>query len=432
MEFFYRKKFLILLCVIAVIGCVCGCEEKKKQPVVTTKPTTEKDTGESLRYNTTDTVVVLEVNTANTTITAKSIVTDNVYLMNYNGGTEVVNKFGTQMTMAQLSGGEVAEVYFVEGTQKLIKLQISDDIWEYDDVTGVTVYPGIDMIKYAGSKYKYDGGIVVISDGKIMDIEEIVSEDTLTIRGTDNKIISIVVEEGHGYLKLTDTADFEGGVVEIGRYITKIIESDMVITVPEGTYNFAVANNGIGGESEITVNKGETIPVSLLKYKNKIDKYGLVNFLITPSSSTLYIDGKATDYKEEVQLQYGTHRIVISATGYEDFSIDLTVDNTYSTLSVDMGSEDITSKEEETTVENEETTRVDSDNKIYISTSTEGVSVYFDGVYKGKAPISFEKVTGTHIVILMKSGYDTKIYSVDIPDDDKDFIKVFEALDKDE
>ncbi len=432
MRYFNGKKLLIILCILAVIGCISGCEEEKKKPVPIIPPTTETPTEEGQRYNKTDKVVVLDINTDESTITAKSIVNDNVYLMNYNGGTNVLDKFGTEMTMAQLSKGIVTDVFFVEGTQKLIKIQVSNDIWEFDEVTGVMVYPGEKMVKYAGTKYKYDSGVVVISDGKIVDIDEIVAEDTITVRGVDNKIISIVVDKGHGYLKLTDTADFEGGVVEVGRYITKVVESDMVITVPEGVYKFAVANNGIGGESELTVKKGETIPVSLLKYKNKIDKYGLVNFIIKPEGAVLSIDGKETSYKEEVQLQYGTHKIEITAKGYETFTLDFTVDNTYTTLTVDMDGESDKETEPQTTVPEEETTKVDSDSKIYISCPTEGVSVYFDGVYKGKAPVSFEKVTGTHIVILMKTGYETKIVSVEIKDDGDDFIKVFEALEKDE
>ncbi len=433
MFFLSNKRFFILLCVMVTIVCLCGCsEEKKKKPIVMRPTTTTDNNDESLRYNTTDTVVVLEINRDNSTVTAKSIENESVYLMNYNGGTEVVGKFGTQMTMAQVSGGDIAKVYFVEGTQKLIKFQLSADIWEYDDITGVSVHPGNNMIKYAGENYKYNSDVVVVDDGSLVDIGEIVKEDVLTVRGVDNTIISIVVEKGHGYLQLTDTKDFEGGVVEVGRYITKLVESDMVIAVPEGTYTFAVFNNGIGGESEITVERGETIPVSLLKYKNKVDKYGLVNFLISPVGATLYIDDKPTSFKEEVQLQYGTHDVRVVADGYAEFFIELTVDTTYTTMRIDLGGKDEqTTTEQQTTDTTDETTKVDSDNKIYLSTPTEGVSVYFDGIYKGKGPVSFEKVTGTHVVILMKSGYKTKIYSIEVPDDNKDFVKVFEALETD-
>jgi len=293
------------------------------------------------------------------------------------------------------------------------------------------VYPGEEMIVYAGEKYKYEAGAVVLANNKIIGIEEVVAEDYITMRGYGSKVVSVVVEKGHGYLELTDTADFDGGIVEVGSHITKLIESNMVITVPEGKYTFTVANNGIGGESEITVKSGETIPISLLKYKNKVDKYGLVKVVVNPTNAVLYVDGKETEYTKEVQLQYGTHKILIKADGCKDFELELTVDSTYKRLYVDMVGESETTTEPVTTGQTETTTVVDSDHKIYLST-TDGASIYFDGVYKGTAPVSFEKITGTHIVILMKNGYKTKIYSVDIPDDDKDYVKVFEALEKDE
>ncbi len=58
-------------------------------------------------------------------------------------------------------------------------------------------------------------------------------------------------------------------------------------------------------------------------------------------------------------------------------------------------------------------------NKVTVSAPV-GASVYFDGQYLGIAPISFTKVTGSHIITLSQTGYLSKSYTVNFTDDGKD------------
>lgn len=429
-----QKQIYLFLCIFMVALCSFGCKSKKSTMsggdldyyIPTTAPK-ETET-ESVRYDKKDCGIVLDVDKDNKKITIKSILDEKVFALSYTGGTSILSRSGKEMTIDYLEKGQITDIYYSENNQKLITIQISKDAWENSFARGILVDEESGIIKYAGEKYSYDSGLVVVSDNNYIGLDEIISCDELTIRGTDKKIESIVVNNGHGFIKLTDTNDFIGGVVEIGSRITKVIEKDMVIAVPEGTYTFSVSNNGIGGTSEITIGRNDTIPVSLISYKNKIERFGLVRFNIAQKDATLIIDGKETDYSAEVELQYGTHTLKLSADGYTTYSNSFTVDNSYTTITLDLsgGKENEETSSDNNTSETE--TVVDSEHKIYLSTSTPDVSIYFDGLYKGTAPVSFEKITGTHIVILMKSGYVTKVYSVDIPDDDKDYVKIFDKL----
>lgn len=49
-----------------------------------------------------------------------------------------------------------------------------------------------------------------------------------------------------------------------------------------------------------------------------------------------------------------------------------------------------------------------------------GAAVYFDGEYKGIAPVSFQKVSGEHTIIFRQNGYETKTYTVTISSDKAD------------
>ena len=54
---------------------------------------------------------------------------------------------------------------------------------------------------------------VVTSGGNLISIAQIVKEDELTLRGIDDKLYSISVDNGHGYLELTGIDAFVGGYV---------------------------------------------------------------------------------------------------------------------------------------------------------------------------------------------------------------------------
>ena len=45
---------------------------------------------------------------------------------------------------------------------------------------------------------------------------QIVKEDILTLRGIGDKLYSIVVDNGHGYIELTGIDAFVGGYITLG------------------------------------------------------------------------------------------------------------------------------------------------------------------------------------------------------------------------
>ena len=65
-----------------------------------------------------------------------------------------------------------------------------------------------------------------------------------------------------------------------------------------------------------------------------------------------------------------------------------------------------------------QTRKIDSKHTISV-TAPEGAEVYLDNVYKGIVPCKFTKVIGSQTITLSKTGYETKSYSIDILDDDK-------------
>ena len=50
----------------------------------------------------------------------------------------------------------------------------------------------------------------------------------------------------------------------------------------------------------------------------------------------------------------------------------------------------------------------------------ENVEVYLDGNYVGISPCSFKKTSGSHVITLRKTGYETRSYTVQVDEEQKD------------
>ncbi|MCQ2520328.1 MAG: PEGA domain-containing protein [Lachnospiraceae bacterium] len=105
-----------------------------------------------------------------------------------------------------------------------------------------------------------------------------------------------------------------------------------------------------------------------------------------------------------------------------------------STDTSDSGSasgSDSTSTSDE--VDDEKKDEDDKDkNRIYYITipAPAGVEVYWDGNYMGLAPISIKKVSGTHVITLRKTGFETRSFTVMIEDSKEDISYTFDELPK--
>ena len=58
--------------------------------------------------------------------------------------------------------------------------------------------------------------------------------------------------------------------------------------------------------------------------------------------------------------------------------------------------------------------------------------VYVDGNYVGLAPVSFPKKAGSHVISLRRSGYQTRSYTIQVDEEEKDMELSFSELVKKE
>lgn len=389
--------------------------------------------------------VVKEIDKLNNKLTFLDIESGQDIILTYSGGSDIRDKYDQIIAVSQVTIGEMMDIYYQKNSAKLKKAIISTKAWEYKGINNWNLDKDENSFDIVDSKYQYAKDLVISRDGKLLTIGDLDDKDELTVKGWDRNIWSIIVTKGHGTIRFTEYEDFIGGIAYIGkREIVPIVE-DLVITARVGTFDIKFEKNGYVGVKKVTLNPEDDTIISMEEFKKPPVQTGEVKFEIEPASADLYLNKILYSYEDMVELEYGEYDITASLGGYSTYKGELVVDDLLKTVSItlvesstktdesEVDETDTTIDGEENTDENIEETEpsitdgTDSSSTeddttgttsqyIYIQ-SPNATSAYFDGEFKGMVPVSFPKVIGTHYITFIKSGYETKTYTVEILDD---------------
>lgn len=287
-------------------------------------------------FDSADTAVVAEIDTEEKSITLKNMDIKRQYTLTYDGTTFFYDKYGTVISATQLQKGEVVDVTFFKERKRLNSLQVSGEAWSHRNMDEYRLNEETFQAEVGSVVYAFSEDTVVIADGKQGDLIDINPVDILTFRGVGSDVYSIVVEKGHGYVRLKNEEYFYDGWIEIGNKIIKKVTENMMLTVPEGSHQVVISNKGTSGVKQIEVRKDVELELDVGDLKGEEPKYGSVIFTITPESATLYLDGTKTDYSSPVRLEYGIHQMIVMAEGYETISQYLKVGQVSAGIEVTM------------------------------------------------------------------------------------------------
>ncbi len=412
-------------------------------------------------FDSADTAVVLSIDETNKAVTLINMETGKQYTLYYDGTTYVKDKHDGPMTISQMKAGDVVDVTFLKGKKRLASIKRSPEAWVYDDVYNYDLAGANRTASIGSQTYSMPEGVVVLSEGRRVDSAEVVSQDVVTISGINHEIYSVSVDKGHGYLRLKNDQPLLGGWIEVGNSVIRQITEDMLLVVPEGTYQVALSNKNVSCIKEVTVERDKEVVLDVSDLEIAEDAVGKILFTVTPENATVSVDNKPVDISKVVELPYGIHRVEASASGYDTLTKHIQVGSEYATIAFtleearkesserDTVSVNSVPKEEKEPFEYEDTYKpVDSisansgsksvsenalgtsnNNKVYID-SPKGVEVYLDGNYKGLSPVKFDKVAGRHEITLRRDGYESKTYSIYLENDKKDETFSFSELEK--
>lgn len=302
------------------------------------------DTGESSGLSeepviTTDLFMIISNDMQSEKLVLEQLASGKQYMYNYKITTRFLDKYGNRATASDFEPGRCITVNEKDIQGKLLEASLSDAVWEYPDVTRYSVDEDRGIFQIADTKYSYEETLFVNSDGEALQLSDLTELDTLRIVGIGKQILSVSVTTGHGELQLENTDLFEGSYIQIGEKIFSQVTKDMLLEIPEGTYTVTVANNGYGGSTDVTIEKGQKEVLDLDTLKGEGPKFGNILFAVNVADAIVQIDGKAVDYSQAVPVQYGVHTLQITADSYEPYSKKLFVNTEEATIVIGLNAE---------------------------------------------------------------------------------------------
>lgn len=406
------------------------------------------------------TAVVTNIDLENNIITFMECITGETYTLLYNGGVSVLNTHDKDIGISALELGAIVDATYYMDTCKLSGIRLSEEATVLEEVTKLSIDVAEQKARYKGTVCPISENLVAFDGDKQIDPMEINTEDMVTLNIYGGRIMSVTIDLGHGYVKLTNQRTYVGGMVEIGYDVIVPVTQDMLLTVREGEYTLRINKDGYCNSKSVTVQRGRETVVDLLDISVPM---GSVTFDVEPMEAELYVDG-VLKAGHTFSALYGSYDVKLVAEGYESFhgririsdstkkirislralSDSTTEDNTEDddtedaeytddepsgsavTGGEDDGPDTGTQSGPSSPAEDPELTEKDSEddgietaNKVTISAPI-GASVYIDGDYVGTAPVTFTKVTGSHTVTLYKKGYLIKSYTIQAENNGKD------------
>ncbi|MDE6914432.1 MAG: PEGA domain-containing protein [Lachnospiraceae bacterium] len=427
-------------------------------------------------YDSEDAAVVVKKNIEEGTIQLQNIATAKRYTLNYNGTTRIFDKNDVALSMQQLKEGSVVTVRFYKADKSLSYVKEHADALNLPNLSNYELDLRDGKITIGANTYLLSSNVVVVSDGRETEPWELNAVDVISVWGYQDRIYGINVEKGHGYLRLENEDYFVNGWVDVGDKVIQKIEEDMLLVVPEGTFNAMVSHKGSSAMQEINFARNEEMVWDLGSVEITVVQTGKIIFTLTPATARMAIDGREVDTSKPVELEYGLHSMRIVAEGYDTVAQYIKVAEPSANINVELekssepeskepeSEQDKKSEEdeqEETPVgkkyasnapenddgdddddddddnekESEESsgegsTEVVSANekyRVYID-APEDVEAYLDGSYIGMTPVSFPKTAGNYVVTLRKTGYQTRSYTLQIDSEKKDVNYSFTEL----
>jgi hypothetical protein len=384
-------------------------------------------------YDSADTPILVKKNTEEKTLTFLNTELGKTYTLSYDGTTKFFNKYGEAVSLEQISAGDIADITFLKSKKHLTVFNLSEDAWHYDNVEKFEFNNIKKEVSIGNEIYKLSDNTVYISAGQTIDAMELNAADVLSFQGIDKTVLSVTVEKGHGYLRLANAESFVGGWIEIGQTQIQRITEDMLLTVPEGSYQVNISYKGSGGTKNVVINRDDETTLDIGDFKIEEPRTGTIVFSLTPSTAELYVDGTQVDTSQPVTLEYGIHQLIARADGYQSLTQYLRVGDESAGINIVLDADDEDEEEDSSESSTEESSStVDTTTsyyKVYID-APEGAEVYLDGNYVGISPCSFKKSSGSHVITLRKSGYETRSYTVQVDDEEKDTSYSFTDLEK--
>ena len=270
-----KQTVVILLLVTAMSFAGCG-QTASSGTAATPAPTAQAeriDTGFVVTnpdsYDSADTAVLVDINNVDNTVTLLNLDLGKRYTLSMDGTTRFADKYGKAISLSQLQEGDIVDVTFLKSQKHLTSMQLAQTAWQYEDVEHYEMNTVRNEVAIGEEVFQLSRDTQYFSQGHSIEKMDLNPADILTFHGIDSTVLSVTVEKGHGYLRLVNDENFVGGWLEIGQTQIVRITEDMLVTVPEGSYQVDAGESALGNITRLE-NLAEKIPQYLKDEERKL------------------------------------------------------------------------------------------------------------------------------------------------------------------
>ncbi len=178
---------MLLALVLTLAGCTRNSgKDNNDQP----------DDGETRLVEDDQLYMLLNCNSDTNRLFLESVETGKQEIFNFDQETKAVNRDGDEAAVDSLPVGELVEIIYTE-EKLLTKVAVSEDTFEYKDVTEYEIDPETATIAVGGVSYSYAEYMKIFSNKGVIPLNvllEHVDGDTICIRGRGSEILTVMLE----------------------------------------------------------------------------------------------------------------------------------------------------------------------------------------------------------------------------------------------
>lgn len=390
---------LVVITVVIIAMSLLNKSGKKPKTVDNKQQTEVTETnntdGKDIEYGRAI-AVVKKVDTSNSKLIVLDVETNNVITLAIDGAVDLKDEYGTLLTLIQLNMGDLVETKYDKNSLRPEYVHKTAKNWVRKSITGVTVDPETKTLSIGNDQYAYTSELISLFNGEVMDIGTLHPEDKVTLSGYQDKVWTVVMENGHGYITLKNHSYFIGGTLEIGISKMADIEETTSIVVPEGVHYVVATKDDLTHEAEVMVANGQEVVIDV---SDASPRTGLVQFRVLQEGIQFSINGQVySDFSEPISLEYGTYNIKVVKDQFVDFENELVVNKAFTEFEINLEKKPLF---------------------LHVN-DPKGVEIYIDGNYLGQIPVSTPIEPGDYRITLRQDGFYSKTHTIKVLDDGQD------------
>jgi len=302
--------------------------------------------------------------------------------------TTVQNRHGSTIGFGEVDLGQIVEVVFDADTREMAAISLSGRAWEQQNRSNLNINLEAATITIGNQVYTYSSRTLVLNQGQPFSISLINPEDILTLVGYEDKIWSIRIDSGHGFVRFDNADRVENGTVAVGNITFTALENSRSISVIEGVHRVIIDGQNIDTfVVDVVVRQGETVVVDLA---DVIFRSGTLQIIVNEPDATILLNGEPAMLENSlVELEFGTHILRVERPGFLPIQQEIELAQSFMRIEINLE-------------------RDVQEAQILIETFPSESQIFVNGTLTGVSPVTIEVDFGPVSIIARRAGYEDR------------------------